>query len=467
MRYQRYFEKNGTFNLSTRNISFFPENCNMHFVYKYSFENMEELQQAVPKLDYTDVGHYVFEDPYPVAWMYDENEKKFIFGSSHSDIIKKELIPIYGNDSFVFMTNSWTGRFDFSENIISVSCASNIKPDPPPELLEKLKREFEKIIHYPPVGIVSFIESPHVLAGSMPEDIIIKIEGQEEFLKTVLDYKVAGLGDVFNKLKNNWGYALPIATAFGLWTAMGYSPQEFEPAVVQNNLPKPFVAVVQEQSTQPQSFTEEVPEPEMNLNEWIEKIIQQESSGDPQAVSLVGARGLMQIMKPTWDEWTKKLYGQILPFDKAFDPEINQQVGIAYLEWIQSTLRTWMGREPTIAHILAAYNGGIGRLRKNNYDVSKMPTESINYVTKITGENPIEKTSAHFVYAYEKMDRVKARDLYNRIVIQVGHNWNAIVHQLLREGVPSGSDIIRYINTLYLRDTSLSADKQWRYHLTK
>ena len=36
-----------------------------------------------------------------------------------------------------------------------------------------------------------------------------------------------------------------------------------------------------------------------------------------------------------------------------------------------------------LALILAAYNGGITRLRKNGYDINKMPGETRNYVKKV------------------------------------------------------------------------------------
>jgi len=122
------------------------------------------------------------------------------------------------------------------------------------------------------------------------------------------------------------------------------------------------------------------------IESWIDRIIQQESRGNPKAVSPVGARGLMQIMPATWKEETKKTFGKPISFDRAFEPNLNKQIGTQYLKWIKNTLRSWIGAEPTIEQILSAYNGGVGRLRKVDYNWKKMPPESVDYVQKITGK---------------------------------------------------------------------------------
>ncbi len=68
----------------------------------------------------------------------------------------------------------------------------------------------------------------------------------------------------------------------------------------------------------------------------VDAIIQVESAGNPLRVGNVGERGLMQIRKATWNQMSKKLYGNVLSFDKAFDPEINKRVGKRYLVELQS-----------------------------------------------------------------------------------------------------------------------------------
>jgi soluble lytic murein transglycosylase-like protein len=111
-------------------------------------------------------------------------------------------------------------------------------------------------------------------------------------------------------------------------------------------------------------------------------VIIRESKGDPNEVGEKGERGLMQILKTTWYEQTKRMFGKPLPFNRAFEPTLNKKVGTGYLEWIRKTLARsdWMGCEPSDAHILAAYNGGIGKLRKNKYIVGRMPKSTRSYV---------------------------------------------------------------------------------------
>ena len=135
----------------------------------------------------------------------------------------------------------------------------------------------------------------------------------------------------------------------------------------------------------PTTHVAPVPTNAVNIPDWRDRVIHQESRGNPKATSNKGAGGLMQIMPATWTEVTKKLYGKSLPFSQAYNPEINKKVGEYYLKWIQSQLKKMMGREPTIEQILAAYNRGIGRLKQCRYDWTKMPPESRNYVKKITG----------------------------------------------------------------------------------
>lgn len=126
-----------------------------------------------------------------------------------------------------------------------------------------------------------------------------------------------------------------------------------------------------------------VPVKKVNIEEWVDRVIRQESGGNPTAQSDKGARGLMQIMPETWADITKEIYGQPLPFSLADDPVICRRVGTWYLKWIQDQLRARMKKEPTIAQILAAYNGGLGRLQKKKWNVSRMPAESKNYARNI------------------------------------------------------------------------------------
>lgn len=86
-------------------------------------------------------------------------------------------------------------------------------------------------------------------------------------------------------------------------------------------------------------------------------LIRQESSYDPTVKSPVGATGLMQIMPSTGRELGRRLRK---PFaeQRLSDPELNIELGTYYLKQLIS----WVGGSTEAA--LAAYNGGIGNVRK-------------------------------------------------------------------------------------------------------
>lgn len=117
-------------------------------------------------------------------------------------------------------------------------------------------------------------------------------------------------------------------------------------------------------------------------NDFIEAIVYVESGNRRHAISKAGARGLMQIMPATWADMTKLIYGESTSFDMAFDAKENVKVGTRYLYWIRNTLRKWH-TIPTRRHVLAAYNGGIGRLREMSFKVAAMPPETRAYVKKV------------------------------------------------------------------------------------
>jgi len=99
----------------------------------------------------------------------------------------------------------------------------------------------------------------------------------------------------------------------------------------------------------------------------IEAVIRTESNFDAQAVSPVGAQGLMQLMPATAAE---------LGVSDAFDPEQNIQAGSRYLKRLMDRYDGDTGLA------LAAYNWGMGNLERHP---ERMPQETVNYVAKITG----------------------------------------------------------------------------------
>jgi len=99
----------------------------------------------------------------------------------------------------------------------------------------------------------------------------------------------------------------------------------------------------------------------------IEAVIQTESDFNAQAVSPVGAQGLMQLMPGT---------ARDLGVKDAFDPEENIQAGSRYLKQLMDRYHGDAGLA------LAAYNWGMGNLERNP---EHMPQETVNYVAKVTG----------------------------------------------------------------------------------
>jgi len=109
----------------------------------------------------------------------------------------------------------------------------------------------------------------------------------------------------------------------------------------------------------------------------INKVIEAESSGDPKAVSKVGAKGLMQIMDATA---AQPGFG-IKPLEDPFDIKENVRFGTEYLYALMDRYND----DTTTA--LAAYNWGVGNVDKwlkKGGDFNELPKETQNYIKKIT-----------------------------------------------------------------------------------
>lgn len=116
----------------------------------------------------------------------------------------------------------------------------------------------------------------------------------------------------------------------------------------------------------------------------IEAIIQVESAGDPLKIGTLGERGLMQIKPGTWRQVTQRVWGTCESFDAAFDPELNVQVGRAYLVELQRFLvehrREWKSDERAL--LLACYNVGPNRVKQAKFDVARLPASVRDYVQR-------------------------------------------------------------------------------------
>lgn len=89
---------------------------------------------------------------------------------------------------------------------------------------------------------------------------------------------------------------------------------------------------------------------------FVYAVIECESSFDNEAVSYIGATGLMQIMPDTFD-WINMKLGEDTPYSMATDPETNIKYGC----FLYGYLLSKYGR---VQEALAAYHAGNGNVDK-------------------------------------------------------------------------------------------------------
>lgn len=82
----------------------------------------------------------------------------------------------------------------------------------------------------------------------------------------------------------------------------------------------------------------------------------QESGFDPQAISSVGAEGLMQLMPATAEAMG-------VPVDKRFEPEHNIAASARYIRIVSQSFSDINNAEERIKFTLGAYNGGVGHIQ--------------------------------------------------------------------------------------------------------
>lgn len=108
--------------------------------------------------------------------------------------------------------------------------------------------------------------------------------------------------------------------------------------------------------------------------------VRQESAFNPRATSYVGARGIAQFMPGTWAQWGEGA--------DPFDPIAGIDAQHRYMLWLEA--RTW-----DQAAAIAAYNAGLGNVRKAQYAASLMGvTDSRAWLRvglpKVTGRHAAE-----------------------------------------------------------------------------
>ena len=121
-------------------------------------------------------------------------------------------------------------------------------------------------------------------------------------------------------------------------------------------------------------------------------IMRQESLFDPYAVSVAGAKGLMQLMDRT-ARWVSRKYG--IKLRNIYDPKQNIEIGVAYLSYLN---KLWKG---DLAKIIASYNAGEGAVRRwYPYEDVYLFIESIPYNET---RNYVKKVLYNF-YIYSERD---------------------------------------------------------------
>ena len=105
---------------------------------------------------------------------------------------------------------------------------------------------------------------------------------------------------------------------------------------------------------------------------WVRAVMQQESGGEQQATSPVGAMGLMQVMPATYEE----LRARHQLGDDPYDPHNSILAGTAYIREMYDRFGA--------PGFLAAYNAGPDRVDSYLAGRAVLPDETVNYLAAIT-----------------------------------------------------------------------------------
>lgn len=150
-------------------------------------------------------------------------------------------------------------------------------------------------------------------------------------------------------------------------------------------------------SLYPLKYVEEIRE---YSSEWgvdpyfVAAVIKAESNFDPKALSVAGAKGLMQLTDETADFCSGKV-GLVLGEGDIYEPDVNIRLGVYYLDRMLELFDS----DRSLA--VAAYNAGEGRVRQwlangeysaDGKSLHTIPYEETrNHVKKIEGYMKIYK----------------------------------------------------------------------------
>ena len=130
-------------------------------------------------------------------------------------------------------------------------------------------------------------------------------------------------------------------------------------------------------------------------DQWVRAVMRQESGGQEQATSPVGAMGLMQVMPATYEE----LRMRHRLGDDPYDPHNNILAGTAYIREMYDRYGA--------PGFLAAYNAGPDRVDNYLAGRSGLPDETVNYLAAITPNlgSGVPRSGPFAVYASARSGR--------------------------------------------------------------
>jgi D-alanyl-D-alanine carboxypeptidase len=130
---------------------------------------------------------------------------------------------------------------------------------------------------------------------------------------------------------------------------------------------------------------------------WVRAVMHQESGGEQQATSPVGAMGLMQVMPGTYEG----LRVRYQLGDDPYDPHNSILAGTAYIREMYDRFGS--------PGFLAAYNAGPERVQNYLAGRASLPDETVNYVAAITPNlgTDVPRSGPFAVYASARSGRTQ------------------------------------------------------------